>query len=222
MKLPCTFIALAALALPAFSFAADSAKSRPNRPQHAAAALDETLKPFDKNGNNQIDADELAAVQKAFSALGKLDKNFNGEIEQSEVAVSAAPAGQARSEGMRTRFAEGFKKLDANGNHRIDPDEIATLEKMMAGGRGEMMKRLDQNGNGKLEESEIARLNERLEKGGAARRPGTRGTPPNNFRRPPEKPAETTKPAETIKPAEKTDKQEEDAKFKDKKIDFGS
>ena len=228
MKLPHTLAAIVVVTLPAWAIAAKDGKAgqgRPGRPQ-AASELSEVLKPFDKNGNRQIDADELAAVQKAFSALGKLDKNANGEIEQGEVAAAATPAGRTRPDGVRARAAEGLKRVDTNGNHRIDPDEIATLEKMLANGKGEMLKKLDQNGNGKLEESEIARLNERLEKGGAARRPGAGGaTTTPSFRRPPEKPADSTKPAETIKPAEKTEKTEKPAdaaKFEDKKIEFGS
>ena len=224
MKLPHTLAAILVVTLPAWAIAAKDGKRRPGR-QQPASELSEALRPFDKNGNRQIDADELAAVQKAFSALGKLDKNANGEIEQGEVAAAATPAGHSRPEGMRARAAEGLKKVDTNGNHRIDPDEIATLEKMLASGKGEMLKRLDQNSNGKLEESEIARLNERLEKGGAARRPGAKGASTPGFRRPPEKPADPTKPAETIKPAEKTektDKPAEDAKPEGKKIEFGS
>jgi Ca2+-binding EF-hand superfamily protein len=224
MKLPHTLAAIVIVTLPAWAIAAKDGKAgkgRPGRPQ-PAGELSEALKPFDKNGNRQIDGDELAAVQKAFSALGKLDKNANGEIEQGEVAAATPPAGRTRPDGVRARAAEGLKKVDTNGNHRIDPDEIAPLEKMLANGKGEMLKKLDQNSNGKLEESEIARLNERMAKGGAARRPGAKGAPTPNFRRPPEKPADTTKPAETIKPAEKTEKPADAAKFEDKKIEFGS
>jgi hypothetical protein len=64
-----------------------------------------------------------------------------------------------------------------------------------------------------------------MEKGGAARRPGAKGAPTPGFRRPPEKPADSTKPAETIKPAEKTgetEKPADDAKSEGKKIEFGS
>lgn len=222
MKLQHTFVTIVTVTLPAWAIAAKDGKARPGGRPQPVSELSEVLKPFDKNGNHQIDADELAAVQKAFSALGKLDKNANGEIELGEVAAAAAPAGRSRLEGLRARAAEGFKKVDVNGNHRIDPDEIAALEKMLASGSGEMVKRLDQNGNGKLEEAEIARLNERMAKGGAARRPGAAGATTPSFRRPPEKPAETTKPAETIKPAEKTEKPADAAKPEGKKIEFGT
>jgi Ca2+-binding EF-hand superfamily protein len=224
MKLPHTLAVIIVVTLPAWAIAAKDGKGRPGHPQ-PASELSEVLKPFDKNGNRQIDGDELAAVQKAFSALGKLDKNANGEIEQAEVAAAATPAGRTRPDGRRARAGAGLQKVDTNGNRRIDPDEIAPLEKMLASGRGEMLKKLDQNSNGKLEESEIARLNERLEKGGAARRPGAKGATTPGFRRPPQKPADATKPAETIKPAEKTektDKPADAAKPEGKKIEFGS
>ncbi|MBX7208633.1 MAG: hypothetical protein K1X78_09995 [Verrucomicrobiaceae bacterium] len=204
---------LTILSLPALVQAAPQNKGPARRPALPPAAdLSELLKSFDKNGNHQIDADEAAAVQKAFAELKKLDKNANGEIEQGEITAATAPATRPGAPGRLARAAEGLKRVDKNGNHRIDPDEIPELEKMMARAPGEMMKKLDQNGNGKLEEGEVARLNERIEKGmGAGRRgtPGTSGTP--GFRRPPDKPAEKPaekpavekKPEETIKPAEK-------------------
>lgn len=214
-------LTIAVIALPSSTFAAEDGKPARNRQRPEPGALAETLKPFDKNGNHRIDADERAAVQSAFAALGKLDKNANGEIEQSEIEAAQASAGRSRPERARSRVAAGFQKVDKNGNRRIDPDEVSVLEKMLSNAPGEMLKRLDQNNNGKLEESEVARLNERMEKGAPSRRSSTRASTPS-FRRPPEKPAETTNPAETIKPAEKTEKPEGEAKAGEKKIEFGS
>ena len=220
MKSPFILFSIAAVALSSLAFAAGDGKPRQNRPQ-AAGDLAEVLKPYDKNGNRQIDGDELAAVQNAFASLGKLDKNANGEIEQGEIQSAKSVAGRSRPEGLRTKAAAGFQKVDKNGNHRIDPDEVSVLEKMLGDGPGAMLKRLDQNGNGKLEETEIARLNERMEKGGGALRSGTGASTPS-FHKPPEKPAEATKPAETIKPAEKAVKPEGETKPAEKKIEFGS
>ena len=219
--------ALIAITLPGLTMAAKGGKAQSKHPQQPSSDLAYVLKPFDKNGNHQIDADELAEVQKAFSALGKLDKNANGQIEQGDVAA-ASSAAKAGAPGARlARAAEGMKKLDKNSNHRIDPDEIPQLEKMLVAGGGEMMKRLDQDGNGKLEESEVARLNERLEKGVAGRRGAVGGasTTPG-FRRPPEKttekPAENKTPAETIKPAEKSEKPDNAVKPESNGIKFGT
>ena len=216
MKLSSTLLAAVAFTLPAFAIAAEDGKTRPQR-QHQAAGFGEALKPFDKNANQQIDADELPAVQQAFTALGKLDKNSNGEIELAEVA---APRPAGRPEAGRARAGEGLSRVDKNGNRRIDPDELEGLQQMLAKAP-EFMKRLDQNGNGKLEEGEVARLNERLEKGGAVRRPGAGSSSPS-FRRAPEKPADTPKPAETIKPAGQPEKPADAPKFEEKKIEFGS
>lgn len=204
-------VTLLAISLPSLALAAKGGRAQSRPARQSAGDLAEVLKPFDKNGNHQIDADELVAVQKAFSALGKLDKNANGEIEQSEVASASSPTRPGAPGGRLARAAEGLKRVDKNGNRRIDPDEIPQLEKMLTAGAGEMMKRLDQNGNGKLEESEVARLNERLEKGMAGRGGATGGSSATpGFRRPPEKPqekpAENKSPAETIKPAEKSEK----------------
>lgn len=216
------------ITLPGLTLAAKGGKAQAKHPQQPSGDLADALKPFDKNGNHQIDADELAAVQKVFTALGKLDKNANGEIEQREVAAASAPARPGAPGGRLVKAAEGLKKVDKNGNRRIDPDEIPQLEKMLAAGAGEVMKRLDQNGNGKLEESEVARLNERLEKGLADGRRGAAGgssTTPG-FRRPPEKtqekPAESKAPAETIKPAEKSEKPDNAAKPESDGIKFGT
>lgn len=223
-------IALAlVLSVPALEFAAEVAKpGRPGkRPATAATDLPEVLRSFDKNGNRQIDADELPAVQKAFTALRTFDVNGNGELEQTEIAAATAARRPGAGRPDAGRAAEAMKRIDKNGNKRIDPDEIPDLERMLAKARGDFMKKVDTNGNGKLEESEVARLNERLAQGGGMRHTGG-GSPSDSggssFRRPPEakKPEEDKTPAETIKPASKPGKSDELPKGSDKKIDFGS
>ena len=174
------------------------------------------MKAFDKNGNDQIDADELPAVQKAFSVLKKLDKNENGEIELAEVERPKAPA----TDGRRERMLAGFKEVDKNGNHKIDEGEIEALQKMLKG--GQIMSKLDQNSNGKLEPAEVARLNERLSQG-LPGRPGKSAAPAaSTFRRPPEVPkaAPEAPKAEENKPDEK--KPEESFPAKKAPGDFGS
>lgn len=140
---------LVAALLPAVVFAAKDSK----RPQKSAARPDgttaEVLKTFDKNENRQIDADELPALQKAFSTLKNLDKNSNGEIDQTEADSLKAPAADAR----KGRAFAGLRDADKNGNHKIDADEIEALQKLLAG--NPVMSRLDQNGNGKLEAAEV-------------------------------------------------------------------
>ena len=191
------------ITLPGLTLAAKGGKAQAKHPQQPSGDLADALKPFDKNGNHQIDADELAAVQKVFTALGKLDKNANGEIEQREVAAASAPARPGAPGGRLVKAAEGLKKVDKNGNHKIDADEIEALQKVLAGGR--IMTRLDQNGNGKLEPGEVERLNQRIAQGagGKTKRPSS---PPPSVHKTPEKPTESAPPAETVKPAAPAEK----------------
>lgn len=188
--------ALVAALLPAVAFAAKDDKRPQKSAAHSDGAAAEVLKTFDKNENNQIDADELPALQKAFATLKNLDKNNNSEIELAE-AESLKP--QAPDD-RRGRLLAGLKQVDKNGNHKIDANEVEGLQKMIAGGR--MMTRLDRNGNGKLEPEELERLNQHLEQG-VGRKRGATSTP--SVRKAPEKPAETPPAAGSPKAEEKKD-----------------
>src|SRR3954465_7330613 len=129
----CFLILSAAALVPLAAFAANDGKGkkRPSAPP-PAPSLPEALVPFDKNGNHQIDPEELAAVQQTFAEMRKLDKNGNGEIETSELAP--APSKPAAGAGDRAgRAMAGFKKVDKNGNGKIDGDEVEALQKMLAG-----------------------------------------------------------------------------------------
>ena len=77
-------------------FAAKGGEPRKRPASDAAPAVSETLKCYDKNGDHKIDADELTAMQKAFSDLKKLDKNGNGEIEAAEVEPASKMAETGR------------------------------------------------------------------------------------------------------------------------------
>lgn len=191
---PFHLLALVTVLLPVAAFAAKDGK----RPKKAAAPHDgpaEVLKDFDKNGDHRIDADELPALQRAFSALKNLDKNNNGEIELAEVEKPQPPA----TDDRRARMLAGFKQVDKNGNHKIDADEVEGLQKTIAGGR--IMTRLDQNGNGKLEPGKVEMLNSRLAQGFRGR-PGA-SSPSPSFRKPPEKKPEEPAPTEPPKPEAK-------------------
>lgn len=194
---PLRILALTAILLPALAFAAKDAKAK-KRPAAAAHGGEtaEVLKTFDKNGNQQIDADELPALQKAFMTLKNLDKNANGEIELAEVEKPKTPAGDDR----KGRMMAGLKQVDKNGNHKIDADEVEALQKMIAGGK--IMSRLDHNNNGKIDPDEVERLNQHLGHGMARGKPGTAATSPA-VRKAPEKPADAPPPAATPKPEEK-------------------
>lgn len=209
--------AVVAVLVPALGAATASAAATgagKNRKRPAAAAAEraateshgtvDALKIFDKNGNERIDADELAAVQSSFGALKKLDANGNGEIEQSELdhlnAAAAHPSARPGADGHRGRALAGLREVDKNGNHQVDPEEVGDLEKMLAGGR--IMERLDQNGNGKLEPDEVKHLNERIGKGFSGARPGKPAEP--SVRRAPEK--SITVPAPIVPPKPEDEK----------------
>jgi hypothetical protein len=168
-------IILALALLPALAFAAKDDKAQKKRDRQATTGAGQGLAAYDKNGNKQIDSDELAAMQKTFTELRQLDKNGNGEIEQSEVAHPKA----ASSTDRKDRAMAGLKKVDKNANGKIDADEVEGLQKALAGSR--ILERLDQNGDGKLEANELDRLNKRFSDGGfdrKSRSPGSTPTPP--------------------------------------------
>lgn len=191
---PLRLLTLVAVLLPCLALAAKDAKTKKKPAAAHGSESAEVLKPFDKNDNHQIDPDELAAMQKSFTALRKLDKNSNGEIEKVEVEIPKPPAAGDR----KGRALAGLQKVDKNGNHKIDADEVAELQKTLAGGK--IMTRLDQNGNGKLEPGEVERLNQRIgQRAGGKNKSST--TPPPSVRKATDKPAETAPPAETVKPA---------------------
>ena len=161
MKPFCPFLFVAvALLQPLAVMAAKDGKARKRPAAAPAATLPESAQAYDKNRNQKIDSDELAAMQQAFAELRKLDKNGNGEIETAEVT----PPKPATSESKSARALSGLKKVDKNGNGKIDGDEIESLQKVFAGGR--IMERLDQNGNGKLEPNEVERLNQHFQQAG--------------------------------------------------------
>lgn len=202
MKTTSLRLFVVAALLPAVVFAAKDAK-RPGKKSAAAAQAGpaaETMKAFDKNGNHQIDADELPAVQQAYALLKRLDKNNNGEIESSEAQEANA---HASGGDRKARLMSGFARVDKNGNRRIDADEIEALQKHLAGSK--VLSRIDRNSNGKLDPDELEKLNKHLEQGRAHRK-GASSTPGSgepSVRRPPESPAPATPPAEAPKTEDK-------------------
>jgi hypothetical protein len=189
MKTQTFFGTILALALlPGLALAAKDEKSQKKRDKDTARASGPGLSAYDKNGNKQIDADELAAMQKTFAELRQLDKNSNGEIEQAEVAPP-----KAASTDRKDRAMAGLKKVDKNANGKIDTDEVEGLQKALGGSR--IMDRLDQNSNGKLEANELERLNKRFVEGGSdrKRKNDSLGSKPT----PPAAPAEKADPPQT-------------------------
>ena len=86
-------IALAALAVPATSFAGKGGK--------ADKGTNKMLRQYDTNGNGVIDGDEIAAVRKAFDAdktgpLKQFDTDADGKLSDSEIAAIKIHAKKAK------------------------------------------------------------------------------------------------------------------------------
>ena len=66
--------------------AAKSATGKKHDSKHAKVG--KIVKKADANGNRQIDADEVASLEKSLpaKALAKLDKNSNGKLDPEEIA----------------------------------------------------------------------------------------------------------------------------------------
>ena len=75
-------------------------------------------------------------------------------------------AGKTGAGKVARRPVLALRKIDADGNHKIEGAEITALKEAFtkAPADSKMKKRLDTNGNGKLDDNEIAALNARLAK----------------------------------------------------------
>jgi hypothetical protein len=174
--------------------AAKKSKAGSRHRGHHGSAAPQALESYDKNANHRIDPDELPLLQKAFSAMRTLDKNADGQIDSAE-AESLKAGGHGKSGHTHGLI----RKADKNGNRKIDSDEIAELQKSLAG--SPTLSRLDRNSNGTLDVSEVERLNKRLEHAG--KRKGRSSTLPTPV---PDKAPSTlpATPEKTVKPEEKT------------------
>lgn len=211
MKSSSWILAITLVSLAGYASAAKPEKRKPKLPP-PSAGLSEVLKPFDKNADGRIDGDELQAVRKTYSGLAKLDKNTNGEIDQTEVPTP--PPAKAKGAPDRGKRFGGLRTADKNGNHKIDPDEVEGLQQALIASGGDLMAKIDRNKNGKLDTDEVSRINERLGKGHGAKgkKPSaaptkTSNTPSTTSPTPvePAKSTEAAKPAETVKAAEKVE-----------------
>jgi hypothetical protein len=99
-------VAMLALGTPAFAGKKGKKKGKDGGGNFSAAIV----KQFDKNGNHQIDADEVAALKSAFAAAPpgagpkKLDRNSNGVLDDDEItAVNARAQGAAGAGGKKKK-----------------------------------------------------------------------------------------------------------------------
>ena len=138
--------------------------------------------------------------------LAALDKNTNGQLEDAEITPASSGASGASAE----RPGRLLKKADKNHNQKIDPEEVAALQKSFDADPTGALARIDRNDNKKLDDKEIARINERMGKTGK----GKKGAAPASTTTPSATGATgstsaassasaAAKSGETVKPAEK-------------------
>lgn len=114
-----------------------------NRP--SAIRTDLVLSTLDKDKDEEISADEIAAAP---TALLSLDKNQDGKLTEDEIS----PAGRGGGQGGRRRgpgimrMIKALSALDADENNVIDEAEIKNAVAAL--------KALDADGNGKLSNDE--------------------------------------------------------------------
>lgn len=135
--------------------------------------FDRILAALDVDGNKEISADEISSAP---TALGKLDRNQDGNITGDEVrgdfgGRGGGPGGQGGPQGRPEgpggparimRFLPVHAALDADESGEIDPTEIKNSVAAL--------RKLDGNGDGKLTEDEV-----RPQFGGGRDRGGSRG-----------------------------------------------
>ena len=148
------FLALQSVPVPA----QDKVAHSPADPTAAAMGprLQELVVRFDKDGDGNLDAAEMAALKEA------MKQEPDGFLPQPR--DESPPAGP---EAFRRRMLEMF---DRNGDGRLDEGERAAAQKFAAerglgpGGetRPEILKRFDRNGNGKIDDDERPALQEFL------------------------------------------------------------
>ena len=109
-------VALAALGLPASTFAKgkEGKNKAPKDPVKAAGAA--ALNLYDKDSSGSINGDEVAEVRKAFAAdktgpLKALDVNADGTLDDNEIAAiqKGKGKGKGKGEGKKGKGKKGKK-----------------------------------------------------------------------------------------------------------------
>jgi len=115
-----------------------------NRPN--VIETDLVLSVLDKNRNQEISADELAASSTVLLAL---DKNQDGNLSEDEVApASTSSGGQGRRRGGGVmRMMKAHSAMDANQNGILDAAEIKNA--------AVVLRKMDANRDAKLTEDEV-------------------------------------------------------------------
>lgn len=115
----------------------------------SAMVNDPLLSTLNKDRNQELSTDEIAAAPKALSAL---DKNQDGKISEDEVSPQRGDgAGQASR--PRPRRGPGIMRM-MKANSALDADESGTIEEAEIKNATAALHKLDANRDGKLTEEE--------------------------------------------------------------------
>lgn len=72
------------------------------------------------------------------------------------LAVGMPTFAKEKGKGKKHKGADEFAKYDANGNGKLDPDEVEAVKKAFA--TDPDLKQYDTNSDGKLDDNEIAAI----------------------------------------------------------------
>jgi hypothetical protein len=187
-RLAATAAAISVLPALAIGMSAVAASNGSNNDVARAekASPKKTVRAFDRDRSQSIDADELAALNESYAdaptgAIAALDTDKDGKV--SAVEVTSVKLGGAKPAGL--------KQFDKNGNRKIDGEEVVALRKQYEIAPDGSLKALDLDGDSTLGDDEIAKASQRLEKqsGGKKRPPATDVAPATAIQ---EKPAAGT------------------------------
>jgi hypothetical protein len=126
---------------------------------------DPLLSALDANGDNVIDAKEIAG---AADALKKLDKNNDGKITQDELRPAIPQRGPMQAGGNSEEMVTRLMQFDKNADGKLSKDELP--ERMQ-----NMMEKGDLNKDGFLDKDEIRKVAQSQAAAAPARRGGERG-----------------------------------------------
>lgn len=94
----------------------------------------------------------LLVITLGLSLTGLTATAADNVIKPAAPATPNAPAAPgAPAAATPARLPDQYKKYDANGNGKLDPEEIATMRKER---EAELLKTYDKNSNGKLDDDE--------------------------------------------------------------------
>ena len=147
---------IAAIALPASTFAAKADKRKKDDVLPALASVD-------KDKDEAVSEAEFVAANEKFGAdaakrrFGALDKNSDGKLSKEEYAAGATPEKRKRTRKMDDAAIPAFASVDKDKDEFLSETEfVAAHEKLGANAASLRFGSLDKNSDGKLSKEEYA------------------------------------------------------------------